>query len=110
MFDPLMHVDGDKVVLGKTIKSGGVEEGEQLLRMLAHHESTARFISTKLARRFISDDPPAAVVTAASRTFMQTGGTFGKCSGRSSPRRNSVRRRFTAPDRSRSNNRERPGR
>jgi hypothetical protein len=51
-----------------------VEEGEQLLKVLAHHPSTARFISTKLARRFIADDPPEAVVTAASRTFMQTGG------------------------------------
>ncbi len=57
-FDPLMHVEGDKVVLGQTIKSGGIEEGEQLLKMLAHHPSTARFISTKLARRFIADDPP----------------------------------------------------
>ncbi len=35
LFDPLMHVEGDKVVLGQTIKPGGVEEGEQVLRMLA---------------------------------------------------------------------------
>ena len=74
MFDPLLHVDGDKVVLGQTIKSGGIEEGEQLLKMLAHHPSTARFIATKLARRFVADDPPAAVVEAASRAFQKTGG------------------------------------
>jgi uncharacterized protein (DUF1800 family) len=73
-FDPMMHVDGDKVVLGQTFRGGGVEEGEALLKMLAHRPETARFISTKLARRFIADDPPDAVVEAASRTFLETGG------------------------------------
>ena len=74
VFDPLLHVDGDKTVLGRTIKAGGMDEGEQLLKMLAAHPSTARFISTKLARRFIADEPPAAVIDAAARTFQQTGG------------------------------------
>ena len=74
VFEPLLHVDGDKVVLGKTISSGGIDEGEQLLRMLARHPSTARFIATKLARRFVSDDPPAQVVEAASRKFQRTRG------------------------------------
>jgi len=73
-FDPLLHIDGDKVVMGETIRSGGVEEGEHLLGMLARHPSTARFVSTKLARRFVADDPPAQVVDAASRTFLETGG------------------------------------
>lgn len=74
VFDPLLHVDGDKTVLGTTIPSGGIEEGEQVLRLLARHPSTARFIATKLARRFVADDPPADVVAAASRTFQQSGG------------------------------------
>ena len=73
-FDPLLHVDGNKVVLGKTIEASGVTEGEQVLRMLAHHPSTARFIATKLARRFVADEPPAAVIEAAAKTFQQTGG------------------------------------
>ncbi len=73
-FDPIMHVEGDKVALGRTFPSGGVDEGEALLTMLAHRPETARFISTKLARRFIADDPPEAVVEAASRTFLETGG------------------------------------
>ncbi|MEX2272538.1 MAG: DUF1800 family protein [Vicinamibacterales bacterium] len=73
-FDPLMHVDGDKVVLGQTIKSGGVEEGEALLKMLARHPSTARYVSTKLARRFIADDPPRAVIEEAGQTFLRTDG------------------------------------
>jgi uncharacterized protein (DUF1800 family) len=76
LFDPLLHVEGDKVVMGTTIKSGGVDEGEHVLRLLANHPSTARFIATKLARRFVADDPPAEVVSAASRTFQQTGGNI----------------------------------
>ena len=74
LFDPLMHVDGDKVVLGQTFKSGGVEEGEALIRMLANRPETARFIATKLARRFISDTPPQTVIDEASRTYQRTGG------------------------------------
>ncbi len=74
MFDPLMHVDGDKVVLGQTFKSGGVDEGMELLKVLSQRPETARFISTKLARRFIADTPPAAVVDEAARTFLRTGG------------------------------------
>jgi uncharacterized protein (DUF1800 family) len=74
MFDPLMHIPGDKVVMGQTFKSGGVEEGEQLLKMLAHHPSTARHLATKLARRFVADDPPPALVDSASRVFLRTGG------------------------------------
>ena len=74
VFDPLIHEDGDKVVLGETISSGGMDEGLQILKMLAHHPSTARFVSTKLVRRFVADDPPATVVDAASRAFTESGG------------------------------------
>ena len=77
-FDPLLHIEGDKLVMGRTIPSGGIEEGEQLIKMLASHPSTARFIATKLARRFVADDPPAAVVETASGTFQQTGGDIRK--------------------------------
>ena len=73
-FRPFLHEDEDKVVLGHRIRSGGIEEGEQVIRMLANHPSTARFISTKLVRRFVADDPPADLVDAASLTFERTGG------------------------------------
>jgi uncharacterized protein (DUF1800 family) len=73
-FDPLIHVEGDKVVMGETIPSGGQEEGEELIRRLAHHPSTARFIATKLVRRFVADDPPTSVVDEASRKFLETDG------------------------------------
>ncbi len=74
-FDPRRHDDGEKIVLGHRIKSGGGrKDGEEILDLLARHPSTARFIATKLARRFVADDPPAALVDRAARRFKDTGG------------------------------------
>ena len=74
-FDPRRHDDGEKVVLGRRIKpGGGQKDGEEILDLLARHPSTARFIATKLARRFVADDPPAALVDRAARTFKDTDG------------------------------------
>ena len=61
-----MHDTGEKLVLGHRIKAGGgIEDGEQVLDILASHPSTATFIATELARRFVADTPPAAVVERA---------------------------------------------
>ena len=74
-FEPRMHDDGEKVVLGQRITSGrGQADGEQVLDILAAHPSTARFIATKLARRFVSDEPPAALVERASARFRESRG------------------------------------
>ena len=74
-FVPALHDSGDKVVLGHRIAAGGgIEDGRQVLDLLAAHPSTARFIATKLARRFVSDDPPAALIDRAARRFAGTGG------------------------------------
>jgi uncharacterized protein (DUF1800 family) len=74
-FDPRMHDDGEKHVLGHTIKAGGGEhDGEQVLDILATHPSTARFISTKLVRRFVSDTPPPELVDRAAKRFLETKG------------------------------------
>jgi uncharacterized protein (DUF1800 family) len=73
-FNPRMHDGGDKVILGQRIEGGGREEGEQVIRMLANHPRTARFISYKLARRFVADEPEAALVDRAAETFRRTGG------------------------------------
>jgi uncharacterized protein (DUF1800 family) len=74
-FEPRLHDDGEKVVLGHRIKAGGGKaDGDQVLDILASHPSTARFISTKLARRFVADDPPAAVVDRAAQRFRETRG------------------------------------
>ncbi|MFQ5738627.1 MAG: DUF1800 domain-containing protein [Acidobacteriota bacterium] len=73
-FQPLMHEEGTHRVLGRSFKQKGVEQGEALLRMLAHHPDTARTISTKLVRRFVSDQPPPWLVAAAASTFQASGG------------------------------------
>jgi uncharacterized protein (DUF1800 family) len=74
-FDPRRHDDGEKIVLGQRIKAGGGQsDGDAILDLLARHPSTARFIAAKLARRFVADDPPAALVDRAARKFKDTGG------------------------------------
>jgi len=74
-FEPRVHDDGEKLVLGHRIKAGGgKKDGETVLDILAAHPSTARFISTKLARRFVSDTPPQALVDRAARRFRETNG------------------------------------
>jgi len=74
-FNPRMHDDGEKTVLGLRIPAGGgIGDGFQVLHLLAHHPSTARFISRKLAMRFVSDDPPQALVNRMSATFLNKDG------------------------------------
>jgi uncharacterized protein (DUF1800 family) len=70
-----MHDSGEKKVLGRTIAAGGQEQdGLQVIDILAHHPSTAHFISLKLARHFVADDPPPALVERMARTFTKTDG------------------------------------
>ncbi len=74
VFDPSRHEPGDKHLLGTTIPESGQAEGMQLLDLLAHHPSTAKFICTKLAQRFISDDPSPRLVADLAQTFTDTDG------------------------------------
>src|SRR5262249_11343987 len=74
-FEPRMHDDGEKVVLGHRVKAGGGQrDGEQVLDILGTHPSTARFIATKLVRRFVSDTPPPSLVDRAAARFLQSDG------------------------------------
>jgi uncharacterized protein (DUF1800 family) len=68
-FDPRMHEPGPKFVLGHHIKPKGEDEGRELLHRLATSPQTAHFISLKLAQRFVSDDPPPALVDRMAKTF-----------------------------------------
>jgi uncharacterized protein (DUF1800 family) len=61
-------------VLGKTIHAGGIKDAEQVIEMLAHHPSTARFISTKLARHFVADNPPQTLVERMTKAFVTSDG------------------------------------
>jgi uncharacterized protein (DUF1800 family) len=74
-FNPKMHDQGEKTVLGVRIAAGGgVEDGFKVLHLLAHHPSTAHFISRKLAVRFVADGPPQALVDRMAATFLKKDG------------------------------------
>ena len=77
LYRPGLHDDGEKVVLGhKILAGGGIADGERVLDILATHPATARFVATKLARRFISDEPPQAVIDRAAAVFLKTDGSI----------------------------------
>ncbi len=73
-FEPRMHEPGDKIILGHRIKQNGEKEGLEVLHLLAHNPKTAHFISQKLAMRFVSDDPPPALVDRMTKTFLKKDG------------------------------------
>ena len=88
-FMPALHDRGEKKVLGHTIRGGGgIEDGERVLDIVAAHPSTARHIATKLVRRFVNDEPPAALVDKVAATFTKTKGDL----------REVVRTLVTAPE------------
>src|SRR6266567_297550 len=73
-FEARRHEPGSKTVLGKTIGESGASEGLQVLHMLATSPATAKFISTKLAVRFVSDTPPPALVDRMAKAFVESDG------------------------------------
>jgi uncharacterized protein (DUF1800 family) len=76
-FTPALHDRGAKTVLGHTLKAGGgIDDGQRVLDIVATHPSTARHIATKLARRFVSDNPPEALVARVAARFTATGGNL----------------------------------
>src|SRR5713226_9187808 len=77
LYRPGLHDNGEKIVLGHKIPAGGgIADGERVLDILATHPATAHFIATKLARRFISDDPPSSVIDRAAAVFLKTDGSI----------------------------------
>jgi len=73
-FNERAHEPGPKYVLGRKIGEHGEKEGEEMLDVLAHHPSTAKFISRKLAMRFVSDNPPQSLVDRMAETFLKKDG------------------------------------
>jgi uncharacterized protein (DUF1800 family) len=75
MFRQAIHDDGEKVVLGQKIAAGGgIKDGERVIEILAKHQSTAKFISTKLVRRFVSDNAPQALVDKVASVYLKSDG------------------------------------
>ncbi len=74
-YNDRVHDKGEKTVLGVTIPAGGgQDDAEKVLDILARHPSTARFISKKLAQRFVADDPPQKLIDKMAKTFRDKNG------------------------------------
>lgn len=69
-----VHEPGEQIILGRSFEQEGVAQGEAVLQMLAQHPSTARFLATKLARHFIADVPPPALVEHLSSAYLNSNG------------------------------------
>lgn len=74
-FDPSLHDDGEKHVLGHVIPAGGgAADVDRLVEITCNHPATARHIATKLVRRFVAEEPPASLVDRVAAVFTTTGG------------------------------------
>ncbi len=88
-FNARTHDDGEKIVLGQKISAGGgMNDGLKVLDILSHHPSTAKFVATKLARHFVTDNPSPALVDRIAATFTKTDGDI----------RETLRAIFTSPE------------
>jgi uncharacterized protein (DUF1800 family) len=74
-FEAKAHDDGEKIVLGQKIPvGGGLRDLDRVLEIVTAHPSTARYLATKLCRRFIADEPPADAIDATARAFSESRG------------------------------------
>lgn len=73
-FRPAFHEPGPKTVMGRTYREAGEREGEGAIRDLCAHPATARFVSSKLVRHFVADDPPPRAVDRVATVFAESGG------------------------------------
>jgi uncharacterized protein (DUF1800 family) len=74
VFNPRLHEPGPQRVVGKIYDQPDVEQGRAVLADLARHPATAAHVARKLARHFVADDPPGALVERLSARFLDTDG------------------------------------
>ncbi len=77
-FDLDRHDHGEKIVLGKTLTTKGIEEGSEVLKMLVQHDATAHHVCLKLAQRFVSDSPPSGLIERMARVFSESKGDIAE--------------------------------
>jgi uncharacterized protein (DUF1800 family) len=88
-FNPRTHDDGEKTVLGHKIPAGGgMNDGMMVLDILAHHPSTAKFVATKLARKYVADEPSPELINRVAAAFTKSDGDI----------RETLRAIFTSPE------------
>jgi len=80
LYHPRLHEPGPQTVFGKTYRDTGLEQGRAALADIARHPATARHIATKLARHFVADEPPPALVEHVTQRFMETDGDLWQVS------------------------------
>jgi uncharacterized protein (DUF1800 family) len=73
-FNPRMHQPGAQTVIGRSYPDAGLEQGRAVLAALARHPATAKHVATKLARHFVADEPPPALVERLAKRFLATQG------------------------------------
>jgi len=76
VFNPRMHQPGDQRVIGRTYPDSGVDQGRAVLADLARHPATARHVAAKLARAFVADVPPPALVERLVKRFRDSDGNL----------------------------------
>jgi uncharacterized protein (DUF1800 family) len=74
VFNRRLHEPAPQTLIGNTYPDTGVEQGRSVLADLARHPATARHVAVKLARHFIADDPPPALVERLAQRFLDTDG------------------------------------
>lgn len=74
IFNPRMHEPGSQTVVGKTYSENGFAQGRAVLEDIASRPATAKHIATKLARHFVADAPPPALVDRLSKRFLESRG------------------------------------
>ena len=73
-FNPRMHQPGAQTVIGRNYPDAGVQQGRDVLAALARHPATAKHVAAKLARHFVADEPPPALVERLAKRFLATQG------------------------------------
>src|SRR5258708_32253683 len=85
IFNPRMHQPGPQAVIGTNYPGAGVEQGRAVLAVLARHPATAKHVASKLARHFVADEPPPALVERLAKRFLATQGDLKEMRRRWSP-------------------------
>ena len=73
-FNPRMHQPGAQTVIGRSYADAGIQQGRDVLAVLARHPATAKHVAAKLARHFVADEPPPALVERLTKRFLATQG------------------------------------
>jgi len=73
-FNPQLHVNGPKHVLGHTINAGGMNDGFEVIKLLTRDPHTTHHISQQIAQHFVSDNPPASLVDRMAQAFSSSDG------------------------------------